>query len=80
MKGRRLDVYRRLIGYLQPHWRQALFAYMAMIVATLMNLAVPQIIKQAIDRGLTQGSASMLYWAAGVIMAIAVAPLTRNIL
>ncbi|MCC6454789.1 MAG: ABC transporter ATP-binding protein [Caldilineaceae bacterium] len=73
MKGRRLEVYRRLIGYLQPHWRQALFAYAAMLLATLMNLAVPQIIKQAIDRGLAQGSATMLYWAAGVIMAIAVA-------
>jgi ATP-binding cassette subfamily B protein len=44
-----------------------------MIVATLLNLAVPQIIKQAIDRGLTQGTASTLFWAGGIILALAFA-------
>jgi ATP-binding cassette subfamily B protein len=67
----RLAVYRRLLGYLRPHWRNVLFAYVAMAAATLMNLAVPQIIKTAIDRGLTQGTASTLFWAAGVILALA---------
>ena len=71
MKAGRLSVYGRLLGYLRPHWRNALFAYAAMIGATLMNLAVPQIIKQAIDRGLEQGTASTLFWAAGIIMALA---------
>ena len=73
MKGGRLSVYRRLLGYLQPHWRNVLLAYVAMILATLMSLAVPQIIKQAIDQGLAQGSASMLFWAGGIILALAVA-------
>src|SRR5687767_12021111 len=72
MKEGRLGVYRRLLGYLQPHWRNVLLAYVAMIVATVMNLAVPQIIKQAIDRGLTQGTASTLFWAGGVILALAI--------
>ncbi len=72
MNGR-LAIYGRLLGYLKPHWRHVLLAYSAMILATLMNLAVPQIIKQAIDQGLAQGSARMLFWAAGVILAIAVA-------
>src|SRR5688572_19939727 len=69
----RMNVYRRLLGYLKPHWRNVSLAYAAMIIATLLNLAVPQIIKQAIDNGLTQGTASTLYWAAGVIMALAFA-------
>jgi ATP-binding cassette subfamily B protein len=73
MSGGRLGVYRRLLGYLRPHWRNALLAYSAMIVATIMNLIVPQIIKQAIDQGLAQGTASTLFWAAGVIMALAFA-------
>lgn len=72
MNEGRLGVYRRLLGYLQPHWRNVLLAYVAMMVATVMNLAVPQIIKQAIDRGLTQGTASTLFWAGGVILALAI--------
>jgi ATP-binding cassette subfamily B protein len=71
MRSGRLSVYRRLLGYLQPHWRNVLLAYAAMIVATAMNLVVPQIIKRAIDRGMTQGTASTLFWAAGVILALA---------
>jgi ATP-binding cassette subfamily B protein len=62
MGSGRLGVYRRLLGYLRPHWRHVAAAYIAMILATLMNLAVPQIIKQAIDNGLEQGSATMLFW------------------
>ncbi len=72
MNNGRLSIYRRLLGYVRPHWRQASMAYVAMIVATLLSLAVPQIIKRAIDQGLTQGSASMLFWAGGLIMVIAV--------
>lgn len=69
----RLSIYRRLLGYLRPHSRNVILAYAAMIVATLLNLAVPQIIKQAIDRGLTQGTASTLFWAGGIILALAFA-------
>ncbi len=73
MNGGRLNTYRRLLGYLRPHWRNVLFAYLAMMLATGLNLVVPQIIKQAIDRGLTQGTATTLFWAAGVILALAFA-------
>lgn len=73
MSSGRLSVYRRLLGYLLPHGRNVLLAYAAMIVAIGMNLAVPQIIKQAIDRGMSQGTASTLFWAAGVILALAFA-------
>ena len=48
----KLDIYRRLIGYLRPYWPQATLAYTAMLFATLLNLFVPLIIKGAIDQGL----------------------------
>ena len=48
---RQLDVYRRLLGYLRPYWRQVILAYGAMMAAALLNLFVPQIIKQAIEQG-----------------------------
>ena len=72
MSGR-LAVYRRLLGYLRPYWRQMVLAYAAMLLATLFNLAVPQIIKRAIDQGLAAGTAQLLYWAGGVILLLAVA-------
>ena len=68
---KRLAVYRRLLGYLKPYWPQMLMAYTSMIFASLLNLAVPQIIKQAIDQGLAAGHATALFVAAGFILGIA---------
>ncbi len=65
-------VYRRLVGYLAPYWRQVVLAYSAMLLSTLMNLAIPQILKQAIDDGLSRGAASALYWAGALILIIAI--------
>jgi len=44
-----------------------------MLMATLLNLAVPQIIKSAIDQGIAAGRYSYLLIAAGLILALAVA-------
>jgi ATP-binding cassette, subfamily B, multidrug efflux pump len=66
------NVYRRLIHQLRPYWRQVTVAYVAMLFATLLNLFVPQIIKQAIDQGLAAGRASGLFMAGGLILVIAV--------
>lgn len=68
---RRFGVYRRLLGYLKPHWKQVVLAYTSMVAVTLLNLLVPQIIKDAIDRGLAAGVPSALFVAGGVILIIA---------
>ena len=65
-------VYQRLLGYLKPYRKQVFIAYFAMFFATLLNLFVPQIIKDAIDNGLTEGEPRALFVAGGVILAIAV--------
>jgi ATP-binding cassette, subfamily B, multidrug efflux pump len=65
-------VYQRLLGYLKPYWKQVFIAYFAMFFATLLNLFVPQIIKDAIDNGLTGGDPRALFVAGGVILIIAV--------
>ena len=72
MSSERLGVYQRLAGYLRPYWRQMTLAYGAMLLATLLNLIVPQVVKQAIDNGITSGRASALLWAAATILIIAV--------
>ncbi len=71
MQGR-FAIYRRLLGYLRPYWRQVLIAYTSMLIATGLNLVVPQIIKNAIDNGLTARQPSALFAAAGLILGIAV--------
>jgi ATP-binding cassette subfamily B protein len=68
----RLGVYRRLLTYLRPYGWQMLVAYTSMLFATLLNLFVPQIIKEAIDRGLADDQARTLFAAAGLILGIAV--------
>ncbi|MDX1687978.1 MAG: ABC transporter ATP-binding protein [Candidatus Promineifilaceae bacterium] len=67
----RLGVYARLMGYLKPHWKQVVLGYIAMLAATILNLIVPQIIKDAIDRGLAAGQPTALFVAGGIILAIA---------
>jgi ATP-binding cassette subfamily B protein len=69
---RQLDVYRRLLAYLKPYWRQVILGYVAMLLAALLNLFVPQIIKRAIDEGLAAGSTAALWRAAILILVIAV--------
>jgi ATP-binding cassette subfamily B protein len=68
----RLGVYRRLAGYLRPYSKQILLAYGSMLVAIALNLAVPQVIKEAIDNGLASGNAAALLRSAGLILGIAV--------
>jgi ATP-binding cassette subfamily B multidrug efflux pump len=70
MKGRG-TVYRRLFAYLRPYWKQVASAYTSTFLATLLNLFVPQIIKDAIDNGLAAGRASALFVAGGLILSIA---------
>ena len=64
-------VYRRLLGYLRPYLPQVSIAYSAMLAASLLNLFIPQIIKRAIDQGLTAGQSAALFRAAGLILGIA---------
>ncbi len=69
---RQPNVYGRLLGYLRPYWQQTTVAYLSMALATLINLFIPQIIKRAIDNGLASRNAQALFWAGGLILAIAV--------
>lgn len=66
----RLGEYRRLLHYLRPYAKQAAIAYSAMILATLLSLAIPQIIAAAIDLGLETGEITSLYSATAIILAI----------
>jgi ATP-binding cassette subfamily B protein len=66
------NVYVRLLGYLRRYKPQLLFGYASMVVASLINLIVPQIVKSAIDSGLAAGNVSALVKSAGLILGMAV--------
>ncbi len=65
-------VYRRLFGYLRPYAKEMMIGYTAVISVTLLNLLIPQVIANAIDKGLAEGEAAALFRAGGIILAIAV--------
>lgn len=68
----RLAIYRRLIGYLRPHSQKVFLAYGGMFAGTLLSLFIPQIIENAIDKGMSAGIPSALYQAAAIILLIAI--------
>lgn len=68
---KQVNVYTRLLGYLRPYKKQLVLGYMGMLLATGLNLIVPQIIKDAIDNGLAAGRPLALFMAGGLILGIA---------
>jgi ATP-binding cassette subfamily B protein len=46
----------RCYGYLRPYWRTALGAYVAMLAINGLNVYIPQVIRDIVDRGLMVGN------------------------
>lgn len=65
-----LGIYRQLLGYLRPYRKQVVVAYSSMLLATVLNLAIPLVIKAAIDIGLVMGQVSALLGASALILGI----------
>lgn len=68
----RLQVFYRLFSYLRPYWANALLVYGATVLAVLLNLYIPQLIKQAIDEGIALRSMPILWQAAGLIIFVSI--------
>ena len=73
-------VVRRLIGFLKPYRARMLVAIAAVLVFTLTQLAVPLVIRSAIDGALVLGNAgrAWLYVAVAVFIAIVVVNYAAN--
>ncbi|MBN1877978.1 MAG: ABC transporter ATP-binding protein [Anaerolineae bacterium] len=54
--GRVFDVHvvRRLLAFLKPYWRSMVLAFILMLISSGLGLAVPYLIKVAIDQNITQ--------------------------
>ena len=65
MFGRVFDpqIVRRIGAFVQPYRRQFLISVVAVLVFTLTQLAIPMIIRRAIDQGVMAGDAAVLRWS-----------------
>ena len=62
----------RILGYLKPYWRRLTIAYVALFAALGLQLAIPQVLANVIDNGLTGGNMRFLIDAALVIVGLAI--------
>jgi ATP-binding cassette subfamily B protein len=63
----------RLRTFVRPYWKQVVLALLALLVLTLISLAVPLIIRQVIDQGLVEEDAQLLINAALILLVIGIA-------
>ncbi len=64
---------RRLWGYIRPYRRRLFAAIVLMILATLMNVSGPYLIKVALDNGVAKGDLAALAQTVGLYVATALA-------
>lgn len=63
----------RALRYLAPHWLIALGALVSMILVSAANLYSPQLIRRAIDDGISVGNMTAIFIATGGLLGVAVA-------
>lgn len=61
----------RLIGFLKPYKRLVAAAYLTMVGSTLLSLAMPRLLGEAIDRVLAQGKLSLIVYFGLAMIALA---------
>ncbi|MHB8945208.1 MAG: ABC transporter ATP-binding protein [Bacillota bacterium] len=64
--------FQRMLGYLRPYRSQVIVAGVMMFVATVVNLAEPLFIREAIDRGIVPGNLRFLGYVLAALMVLRV--------
>jgi ATP-binding cassette, subfamily B, multidrug efflux pump len=65
-----LKIVLRILSYLKPYWRRVAFAYVALFAALALQLYIPQIIAQVIDRGIASRDGRFLVRSALLIIGL----------
>ena len=60
----------RILGFLKPHKKLVLAAYVSLIGSSLLYLAVPRLVGESIDQVLDQGDFSFLVYAGAAIVGL----------
>jgi ABC-type multidrug transport system fused ATPase/permease subunit len=69
----------RLLGFLKKYWKRVTLAYVCLFLSVGFSLGMPELVKQAIDRGIgfdpqtleMSGSKSLLIWLGVAILVVA---------
>ncbi|MBU0495281.1 MAG: ABC transporter ATP-binding protein/permease [Chloroflexi bacterium] len=72
-----LHILRRCYGYLRPYRRLAVPAYLALLVINALNALIPQIIREAVDRGMDGGDVAFL---GAMVLALLALTLVKGVL
>ncbi|HEX9017414.1 MAG TPA: ABC transporter ATP-binding protein [Chloroflexota bacterium] len=62
---------RRSLRYLIPYWQIAAGALISLLLVSASNLAAPQFIRLAVDRGITAGDWTSIVWACAGLLGVA---------
>lgn len=63
-----MKTFARTLSYLLPYWRRLTLVYTALIVALVLQLAIPDVLERAIDHGVDGRNGGYLWRAAVVII------------
>jgi ATP-binding cassette subfamily B multidrug efflux pump len=54
----------RALGYLKPHWLLATGTFVTLLLATVLQFAIPALTQQIIDNGIGKNSVTFILWGA----------------
>jgi ATP-binding cassette subfamily B protein len=61
----------RALGYLKPYWLLATGTFVSLILASLLNFAIPALTQQIIDNGIGRRSVSVIVWGSAAMIGVA---------
>jgi ATP-binding cassette subfamily B multidrug efflux pump len=61
----------RALGYLKPHWLLATGTFVSLVLATVLNFAIPALTQQIIDNGIGKQSVTFIQWGAAAMIGVA---------
>ncbi len=63
----------RCYSYLRPYWRLMIGAYLALLLITLFNITIPQLIRWIVDKGIRQQDTYALAWSVLALVGLTLA-------
>ncbi|MDD5037875.1 MAG: ABC transporter ATP-binding protein, partial [Dehalococcoidales bacterium] len=58
----------RLMGFARKYWLWLFLAFICLLITTAFSLAIPQVLREAIDNIISQHEPRFLIWAAGAVV------------
>jgi ATP-binding cassette subfamily B protein len=63
---------KRLFGYLKPYWKDATISIILLIMVVCLDLAIPRLVQQIIDKGITPGDMNVVKKTALIMLGVSI--------